>query len=77
MDFCKAKEILIAQAQSLGVKDYEIYFTDAETLGAETLKDEISSFTSGSGAGISFRCVIDGKSGTAATELFDIEILWF
>ncbi len=71
MDFVRAKEILIAEAKAQGIKDYEIYFTASENLGAETLKDEISSFSSGSGAGISFRCVIDGKSGTAATELFE------
>ena len=70
MNFDAVKKILIDEAVKCGLEDYEIYFTQSSSISAETLKDELSSFASGSGAGISFRCVVGGHNGVAATELF-------
>lgn len=71
MNFEIAKGILESEAERQGLKEYEIYYTASEGLNAETLKDEISSFSSGNEAGISFRCIAHGHVGSAATELFD------
>ena len=70
MNFDAVKKILIDEAVKCGLEDYEIYFTQSSSISAETLKDELSSFASGSGAGISFRCIVGGHNGVAATELF-------
>ncbi len=75
MNFETLRTILEDQARSEGLDKYEIYFTDSESVSTETLKDEISSFSGGSGAGVSFRCVVDGHMGSAATELFTVEEL--
>lgn len=71
MNFENAKTVLENEAERLGVEQYEIYYTASDSLNTETLKNEISSFSSGCGAGISFRCIVDGHTGSAATELFD------
>ncbi len=75
MNFENVREILTREALSAGLEEYEIYFTESSQLSTETLKDEISSFSSGSGAGVSFRCIVHGHVGVAATELFDEEEL--
>lgn len=69
MEFSKIKEILAEEAKKLGVTEYDIYFSQSESVSAETLKQEISSFSSSNGIGISFRCVRDGKFGYASSEL--------
>lgn len=73
MEFSKIKEILIEEAKRLGVAEYDIYFSQSESVSAETLKQEISSFSSSNGIGISFRCVRDGKFGYASSELITPE----
>ncbi len=75
MNFESVRQILAEQAKKAGLCDYEIYFTESSQLSTETLKDEISSFSGGSGAGVSFRCIVDGHVGVAATELFTKEEL--
>ncbi|MBR4874011.1 MAG: hypothetical protein IKV00_09265, partial [Clostridia bacterium] len=69
MEFSKIKEILTEEAKNLGVTEYDIYFSQSESVSTETLKQEISSFSSSNGIGISFRCVRDGKFGYASSEL--------
>lgn len=73
MEFSKLKEKLKLVANTAGLTAYEIYYSNEKSIGAETLKDEISSFSSSSGAGISFRCIVDGKMGYASTELMNEE----
>ncbi len=71
MSFEEIRKILAEEATSEGITEYEIYFMETESIGAETLKDEISSFSSGVSGGVSFRCVRNGKMGYASTELFE------
>lgn len=71
MNFNQAKEVLVAEANRAGLSEYEIYFMEAGSMSAETLKDEISSFSSGTRGGVSFRCIVNGRLGTAATELME------
>ena len=75
MNFEQAREILISAAKAAGLKEYEIYYMQSEAMAAETLKDEISSFSSSVEGGISFRCISDGKMGYASSELFEKEEL--
>ena len=69
MNFDSVKEYLIAEANRMGLEEYEVYFMESSGISAETLKDEISSFSSGVGGGVSFRCIVDGRLGCASTEL--------
>jgi len=73
MNFEKAREILISAAKAAELTEYEIYYIQSESMAAETLKDEISSFSSSVEGGISFRCISNGKMGYASSELFEKE----
>lgn len=70
MNFDIVKNKLIEEAQNAGLAEYEIYFMESEGISTETLKGEISSFSSEVSGGISFRCIVNGHIGRAATELF-------
>ncbi|MBE6553629.1 MAG: TldD/PmbA family protein [Ruminococcaceae bacterium] len=69
MIFEAMKQALIAAAERAGLDQYEIYYQREESVSAETLKNEISSFSSSVGGGICFRCIVDGKMGYASGEL--------
>ncbi len=71
MNFEEAREVLVRAAKAEGLSEYEIYYMQGESMSAETLKDEISSFSSSVGGGISFRCISNGKMGYASSELFE------
>ena len=71
MKFDDVKDFLIAEADRAGLDEYEVYFMESSDVSAETLGDEISSFSSGVRGGVSFRCIVDGHMGSASTELFD------
>ncbi|MBO7310828.1 MAG: hypothetical protein J6U86_05485, partial [Clostridia bacterium] len=71
MNFEQIKDILVEQAKAEGLEEYEIYFSNSNSVSAETLENEISSFSGGASAGVSFRCVVDGRIGNASTELFE------
>ena len=73
MDFNSAKKYLFDAAKNAGLSEYEVYFMESGGLSAETLKDEISSFSSTVSGGICFRCIVDGKIGIASTELLTRE----
>ncbi len=70
MNFDAVKNSLIEEAKSAGLEEYEVFFMEGSAISAETLKGEISSFTSEVSGGICFRCIVDGHFGSAATELF-------
>ncbi len=71
MNFDKIISTIKAEAERLGVTDYELYYMSEESLSVETLKDEISGFASGVSGGLSFRCSINSRMGYASTELLD------
>ncbi len=71
MTFDRMKQALVAAAERAGLTEYEIYYEQDESLSVETLKDEVSAFSSGVGGGICFRCIVNGKMGYASGELMD------
>ena len=71
MEFSEIKKVLSQEAAALGIAEYDIYFSRAESLSTETLKDEISTFSSSNGIGVCFRCIRDGKFGYASGELLE------
>ncbi len=75
MSFEEIRRILEDAARAEGLDKYEIYFTEDTALNVETLKDEISSFSSGSTSGVNFRCVYGSRMGVASSELMTKEEL--
>ncbi|MBR2613118.1 MAG: hypothetical protein IKC55_00725, partial [Clostridia bacterium] len=73
MNFEAVKNSLVAEAKNAGLEEYEVYFMESSGTSAETLKGEISSFSSEVSGGISFRCIVGGKMGSASTELLTDE----
>ncbi len=71
MNFTEIKDIISAACQKHGVEEYEIYYTVGEDISAETLKDEVSAFSSGESAKLSFRCLVEGHMGNASTGYFE------
>ena len=71
MKFDEVKGFLIAEAERLGLTEYEVYYMESADMNAETLKDEISSFSSGVRGGVCFRCIVDGHMGSASGELLE------
>ena len=73
MKFQEIKKIISSACEKYGVAEYEVTYSIGENISAETLKDEISAFSSGESAQISFRCIVDGHMGYASTSYFDAD----
>lgn len=73
MNFNDIKNAIVNAAEKAGVTEYEIYYMQDSGISAETLKNEISNFSSSVSGGLCFRCVVDGKMGYASTELMDAD----
>ena len=71
--FDNIKSAVRAAADTLGVTEYEIYYTEGEELSVETLGSEISSFSSGASRGLCLRVGYEGKMGYASSELVSEE----
>ena len=71
MNFTDIKNIISETCRKLGVEEFEACYSVNEDMSTETLKDEISAFSSGESAKIYFRCLVDGHMGLAATSYFD------
>lgn len=71
MNFTEIKDIISAACAKLDVAEYEIYYTVGEDISAETLKDEVSAFSSGESAKVYFRCLVDGHMGYASSSYFE------
>ena len=73
MNFNEIKEIISKACEKYGVKEYEVTYSIGENISAETLKNEISAFSSGESAQVYFRCIVDGHMGYASTSYFDAD----
>lgn len=71
MNFSDIKNIISKTCRDLGVEEFEVCYSVNEDMSTETLKDEISAFSSGASAKVYFRCLVDGHMGMAATSYFD------
>ena len=73
MNFTEIKAIISATCKKFGVEEYEIFYTVGEDISAETLKDEVSAFSSGESAKVYFRCLVDGHMGYSSSSFFDAD----
>ena len=67
------KQAVARAAQENGAQGYEIVIHTQERAGAEALKKEISSVSYARSSTMQVRCVVDGKSGYAVSELLTPE----
>ena len=68
MNFSEIKQILSDAAKAAGINNYDVYYSESSEISTETLKDEISAFSSSDSIGIGFRCIVDGRFGQASCE---------
>lgn len=73
MRYDEFKNYVVEAAQKKGLVDYELYYTESESVSTDTLMHEISSFQTAGEAGACFRCIYKDKMGYASTELFTAE----
>ena len=73
MNFDSVKNVLLDEAKKAGIDSFDVYYMEAEGSSAETLKDEISSFSLSVNGGVCFRCIVDGHLGCASTELLEVD----
>lgn len=71
IDFNRLKDIILEEAKGAGLEQYEIYYKSVRDVSTETLKDEISGFSSGESGGVCFRCIVGGRMGYASSELME------
>ena len=75
MEFSEIKQIISNAAKKAGVSEYDVYYSVASNVSIETLKNEVSGFSSSDAMGIGFRCIVDGKFGQASCEYITAEEL--
>ena len=68
MDFNTFKNLVIAKCAEMGIEEYELYYTTAESTTVSAFQQEINEFTSAKEGGLCFRCIVNGKMGYASTE---------
>ena len=73
MRYDEFKNYVVEAAKNSGLKEYELYYKESESVSAGTLMHEINEFNTSGGAGACFRCIHEGKMGYASTELFTAE----
>ena len=71
MEFKQIKELISGACKKHGVEEFEIYYSVGENISAETLRNEISAFSSGESAEVAFRCLVNGHMGYSSTSYFE------
>ncbi len=72
MSFEQIKEILFAAARRAGLTDYDVYYRMGTDISADALNREPNASSFGSMGGVSFRCAVGGKIGSASTECLEV-----
>lgn len=68
MIYQEFKETVIGIAQEMGIADYELYYTEGDSVSVEIYQEEVKGYSVEDDLGVCFRCVVDGKVGYASTE---------
>ena len=68
MDFNAFKDLVIAQCESQGITEYELYYQAGEGVSVDAFQHSLNEFSSSRSGGVCFRCIVGGKMGDASTE---------
>lgn len=71
MEFKDFKNKLFEEARKEGLTEFEIYFSNKESLSISIYKEEVEKYNLNKSFGVSFRAKIDGKMGYSYTEIID------
>lgn len=71
MEFKDFKEKLFEEARNEGLTEFEIYFSNKESLSISIYKEEVEKYNLNKSFGISFRAKVDEKMGYSYTEIID------
>lgn len=75
MDFELFKEELFKEAKNSGFEEFEIYYSDAESLSLSIYEGEVEKYKLNNAFGLSFRGKINNKMGYSYTEILDEEAI--
>ena len=75
MNFEDIKKVLFDAARRAGLTDYDVYCAFSDDEGADALSGEMNSCSSGAAGGVSFRCAVNGRIGSVATQSMEKEEL--
>jgi len=68
MDFQEFKKLVVAQCETMGIAEYELYYQAGSSVSAEAFQHSINEFSASQSGGVCFRCIVNGKMGYASTE---------
>lgn len=68
MDYQSFKQAVIAQANALGISEYELYYQSAASTSVSAFAHELNEFSSAEEGGVCFRCIVNGKMGYSSTQ---------
>ncbi|MGL5414166.1 MAG: TldD/PmbA family protein [Clostridium sp.] len=75
MEFKEFKEKLFKRARLEGMEEFEIYFSDKDSLSINIYKEEVEKYNLNKSFGISFRAKVEGKMGYSYSEIIDEEAI--
>ena len=61
MDYQSFKNAVIAEAEALGIAEYELYYQSGSETSVGVFRDEINEFSSSEGGGVCFRCIVGSE----------------
>ena len=68
MTYQEFKETVISIAKEMQIADYELYYTEGDSVSVEIYKEEVKGYSVEEGLGVCFRCIVEGRAGYASTE---------
>ena len=68
MDFKAFQKAVQAQAEALGLKEFELYYQRNTDTSVSVFQQEVKSFAASTDGGVCFRCLVNGKMGYASTQ---------
>lgn len=68
MTFEEFKLEVVEAAKASGLKDYELYYTESDSLEISIFQQEVDGYKAENTLGVCFRCIVDGRTGYASTE---------
>lgn len=68
MTYQEFKKAVIGISEELQVADYELYYTESDSVSVETYREEVKEYNTNSSMGVCYRCIKGGKAGYASTE---------
>ena len=71
MRFEEIKKLLFSAAEQAGLTEYDVYYRMDEAESAEALNGAPDACSSGTSGGVCFRCVVNGRLGSASTQYMD------